>query len=153
MIRFRTRIEPVAGGGHYVIVPDDVAEKAGLQYRARVRGTVAGTPYRSSLMKYSGRYHLGVHKATLAAAGVEAGDTVAIEIELDDEALPDDVVPAPLAKALAKDRAAQAAWDALAPSHRREHVRAINEAKREETRQARIERTLQMLLQGPRKRR
>ena len=145
MIRFRTRIEPVKGGGHYVIVPDDLAQKAGLEYRARVRGTLEGKPYRSSLMKYSGKYHMGVHKATLAAAGVEAGDTVAIEIELDDEALPEDTVPPELAAALAKSARKQAAWDKLAPSHRREHVKAINEAKRPETRKARIARTLQML--------
>jgi hypothetical protein len=152
MIRFRTRIEPVKGGGHYVLVPDDVAEKVGLAHGARVRGTVAGTPYRSSLMKYSGKFHMGVHKATLAAAGVEAGDTVAIEIALDEEPLPDDVVPVVLAKALAKDAAARKAWQTLAPSHRREHVRAINEAKREETRRARVERTLQMLREGPKRR-
>ena len=34
----------VKGGGHYVAVPDDVAVKAKLEYRARVRGTLAGTP-------------------------------------------------------------------------------------------------------------
>jgi len=153
VIRFRARIEPVDGGGHYVIVPDDVAQKAQLAHHARVRGTLAGTAYRSSVMKHAGRHHVGVHKATLAAADVEAGDTVAVEIELDREALPDDTVPVVLAKALAKDRAARVAWDALAPSHRREHVRAINEAKREETRQARVERALKMLREGPRKRR
>ncbi|HEX6839487.1 MAG TPA: YdeI/OmpD-associated family protein [Polyangia bacterium] len=147
MTRFRARIEPVRGGGHYVIVPDDVAVKAGLAYRARVRGTLGGAAYRSSLMKYSGRYHLGVHKATLAAAGVEAGDTVAITIELDGEPLPGDTLPPELVAAFRKDARARAAWDKLAPSHRREHVKAIDEAKKAETRNARIQRTLKMLLQ------
>lgn len=147
MTRFRARIEPVKGGGHYVIVPEDVAAKAGLAYRARVRGTLAGAAYRSSLMKYSGRYHLGVHKATLAAAGVAAGDTVAIAIELDDEPLPGDTLPPELAAALRTNARARAAWDKLAPSHRREHVKAIDGAKRPETRKTRIERTLKMLLE------
>jgi len=145
--KFRARIEPVQGGGHYVLVPDDVAAKAGLAYRARVRGTLGGAAYRSSLMKYSGRYHLGVHKATLAAAGVKAGDTVAIAIELDDEPLPGDTLPPELVAAFRKDARAGAAWDKLAPSHRREHVKAIEEAKRPETRKTRIERTLKMLLE------
>jgi hypothetical protein len=144
-MRFRARIEAIKGGGHYVLVPEDLAEKAKLASRARVRGTVAGAAYRSSLMKYSGKYHMGVHKATLAAAGIEAGDTVAIEIELDDEPLPGDTLPPELAAAFAKSARKKAAWDKLAPSHRREHVRAIDEAKRPETRKARIERTLQML--------
>jgi hypothetical protein len=144
-MRFRARIEAIKGGGHYVLVPDDIAEKSKLGSRARVRGTVAGAAYRSSLMKYSGKYHMGVHKATLAAAGIEAGDTVAIEIELDDEPLPGDTLPPELAAAFARSAHKKAAWDKLAPSHRREHVRAIDEAKRPETRKARIERTLQML--------
>ncbi|HEX9105123.1 MAG TPA: YdeI/OmpD-associated family protein [Polyangia bacterium] len=152
MTKFRARVEAVGGGGHYVLVPDDVAAKAGLAYRARVRGTLDGAPYRSSLMKYGGKYHLGVHKATLAAANAQAGDRVAIAIELDDEALPEDTVPPLLAAALQKDAAAKRAWAALAPSHRREHVKAINEAKRDETRRARVERALQMLRERPRRR-
>jgi hypothetical protein len=147
MTKFRAKIESIKGGGHYVLVPDDVAEKAKLAYRARVRGTLAGAPYRSSLMKYSGKYHMGVHKATLAAAGKQAGDTVAIAIELDHEPLPGDTLPPELATALAKNSRARAAWDKLSPSHRREHVNAINDAKKPETRKSRIERTLAMLLQ------
>jgi bacteriocin resistance YdeI/OmpD-like protein/uncharacterized protein DUF1905 len=143
--RFRARIEAIKGGGHFVVVPERVAIAAELAYQARVRGTVAGVAYRSSLMKYSGQFHMGVHKATLTAAGKQAGDVVAIDIERDDEPLPEDTVPAELTAALRKSAAANAAWESLAPSHRREHVRAINEAKREETRRARIERTLRML--------
>ena len=147
MTKFKAKIEPVKGGGHYVLVPDDVAEKAKLAYRARVRGTVDGVAYRSSLMKYSGRFHMGVHKATLAAAGVKAGDTVAIAIEVDDAPLPGDTLPPELVAAFRKDARARAAWEKLAPSHRREHVKAIDEAKKPETRKTRIERTLKMLVQ------
>ena len=146
MTKFRARIEPVKGGGHYVLVPDGAAARAKLAYRARVRGTVDGVPYRSSLMKYSGRFHMGVHKATLAAAGVKAGDTVTVAIELDDAPLPGDALPPELAAAFARNARAKAAWGKLAPSHRREHVKAIGDAKKAETRAARIERTLKMLL-------
>lgn len=145
LTRFSARIEAVKGGGHFVAVPDDVAAAAGLEHRARVRGTVGGAAYRSSLMKYSGRLHMGVYKATLTAAAAKAGETVAIEIELDDEPLPGDIVPPELAAALARNARAQAAWDKLAPSHRREHVKAIVEAKKPETRRARIARALEML--------
>src|SRR6185312_3861754 len=78
MTKFRAKVVPIEGGGHYVVVPEDVAEKAKLTYGVRVRGTVEGTAYRSSLMKYSGVFHMGVHKATLAAAKAKAGDTVAV---------------------------------------------------------------------------
>jgi Domain of unknown function (DUF1905) len=62
---FRAKVEPASQGGHYVVVPARVAKAAGLRRAARVRGTVNGVPYRSSLMTYGGVFHLGVHKATL----------------------------------------------------------------------------------------
>jgi hypothetical protein len=137
MVRFRAKIEPIRGGGHYVVVPEKTAEKAGLVYRARVRGSVAGAPFRSSLMKYSGLFHMGVHKATLVAAGVAAGDSVTIGVELDTEPLPEDTVPLDVTRAL-RTAALRAAWEKLRPSHKREWVKHVNEAKREETRAARV---------------
>jgi hypothetical protein len=146
MTKFKARIESIKGGGHYVVVPEAAAKKAKLEYRMRVRGTVAGTAYRSSLMKYSGLYHLGVHKATLEKAGVTAGDTVSIGIEEDGEPLPEDTVPKILEAALQKSPAAKAAFARLSPSHRREHVRHINEAKKSETQAARVEKTIAALV-------
>jgi hypothetical protein len=58
--------------------------------RGGVRGTVNGAAYRSSPMMYSGIFHLGVHKATLAA-GRDRPARVTVTIELDDEPLPADV--------------------------------------------------------------
>ncbi len=55
-------------------------------------------------------------------------------------------MPPALTAALAKNARAKAAWAALAPSHRREHVGYINDAKKEETRAARVERTVASLL-------
>jgi len=71
---FIAELLPVPHGGHYVIVPKAVAAGAGLRHGQRVRGTVNGVRYRSSLMKYSGMFHLGMHKATLAEAGVAPVD-------------------------------------------------------------------------------
>ncbi|HET9991329.1 MAG TPA: YdeI/OmpD-associated family protein [Kofleriaceae bacterium] len=147
MERFRATIEPVPGGGHFVVVPPKSADAAGLVYGMRVRGTLAGTAYRSSLMKYSGVFHLGVHKATLAAAGVGPGATVDITIEHDDEPLPTDTLPPDLAKALAKNPAAKAGFAAQSPAHKREHVKFILEAKQAATRARRIAKTVETLAQ------
>jgi hypothetical protein len=51
----------------------------------RVRGTLDGTEYRSNIASMGGRLFLGVHKATLAAAARDTGDTVAITMSVDDE--------------------------------------------------------------------
>lgn len=145
MQHFRAKLEPVPHGGHFVVVPPSVAKAAGLKYAARVRGTVNGVPYRSSLMKYSGVFHMGVHKATLAEAGVEPDARVDVIIELDDEPLPTDTIPADLKRALQKNRSAAAAWKVLRPSAKREHVKSVLEAKKAETRARRIQKVIDTL--------
>ena len=128
MQRFRADLKPVPHGGHYVVVPPIVAKRAGLVHHSRVRGTCNGVAYRSATPIYSGIYHLGLHKAMLAAAGAQPGKRVTVTIELDPEPLPTDVVPDDLAVALARDRKAAASWEKLRPSHKREHVRALLDA-------------------------
>lgn len=149
VVKFEAKLEPVPHGGQFVVVPAEVAARAGIAHGCRVRGTVNGAPVRSSVMKYSGVLHLGVHKATLAKAGATEGDVVAVAIELDDEPLPTDIVPDDLAKAIAKSKAAKIAWERLRPSHKREHVKAILEAKKPETRARRIAKAVEMLLAVP----
>ena len=149
MQHFKARLEPVPHGGQFVVVPAKTAAAAGLKYGARVRGTVNGAPYRSSLMKYSGVFHLGIHKATLTEAGVKGGDRVALTIELDDQPLPTDVVPDDLAKAIAATTAMRAAWTKLSPAHKREHVKQVTEAKKPETRARRIAATVAELRGTP----
>ncbi|NUO48030.1 MAG: DUF1905 domain-containing protein [Polyangiaceae bacterium] len=146
MQKFKAKLEPVSHGGHYVVVPEKTAEAAGLTYGVRVRGTLNGTPYRSSLMKYGGIFHMGVHKATLEKAGVGPGDRVDVAIEIDDEPLPTDTVPDDLKKAVTANKKAAEAWERLRPSHRREHVKAVTEAKKPETRANRIQKAIEMLL-------
>ena len=145
VLKFRAKLEPVPHGGQYVVVPARVAAAAGLAHRARVRGEVNGAAYRSSLMMYSGVFHLGVHKATLQQSGVKPGTRVSVTIELDDEPLPTDIIPDDLAAALRKNRRAASAWTTLAPSHKREHVKALLEAKQPETRARRLARLLAAL--------
>ena len=57
-------------------------------------------------------------------------------------------VPADLASALAKSKNARTAFTAFSPSHKREYVEWITEAKREETREKRLEQTLALLAEG-----
>jgi Bacteriocin-protection, YdeI or OmpD-Associated/Domain of unknown function (DUF1905) len=131
------------GQGTVVEVPFDVREAFG-QARPPVRGTIEGVPFRSTIAVYGGRSYLGFRRELREAAGVEPGETVAIEVERDDE--PREVsVPEDLAAALSEDVDAQAAWDRLSYTHRREYVEALDEAKREETRRRRLESTIAAL--------
>ena len=107
--------------------------------------TIGDRTARLRLGVMGGRNLLGLSKAARAELGVEIGDAVHAIIELDTEErtveLPDD-----LASALDAEPGARAAFDALPPSHRKEHVRAIMEAKRPETRVRRIEAAVAKLL-------
>lgn len=90
---------------------------------------------------------MGLNRAVRKEAGVEAGDTVEVKIELD--TAPREVeIPEALADALAEDSEARAAFDRLAYSHRKEYARWIEEAKRDETRKRRVVNALEMLREG-----
>ena len=146
--RFKAKLEPVPHGGLFVVVPAAVAERAGLAYGARVRGKVNGETYRSSLMKYSGVFHMGVHLAVARAAGVRAGARVEVTIELDTKPLPTDVVPGDLRRALDKHEDAARNWERLSPATRRGYVKSVIEAKRAETRARRIATIVETLDEG-----
>ena len=91
-----------------------------------------------------GRFLLGLSNANRHAAGVEVGDKVEVELEFDPE--PRVVVePADFARALSADPIARTAYDRLPAGRKRQHVRAIESAKKPETRIRRIEKSLASL--------
>jgi uncharacterized protein YdeI (YjbR/CyaY-like superfamily) len=57
-------------------------------------------------------------------------------------------IPADLAAALKKNKAAAKTFETFSPSHRREYIQWITEAKREETREKRLATTLDWLSKG-----
>ncbi len=56
--------------------------------------------------------------------------------------------PAYFTKLLAKNKAAKATWEGFAPSHRREYLEWITEAKTDPTREKRLEKTMELLSEG-----
>ena len=141
-----TLIEANDSGGRWVECPFDAATEFG-QARPPVVGTVNGRPYRTRLMRYGGKTVMGFTKEIRAAAGIELGGELLIEIELDPAPREVDV-PEELAQALASDAPARAAFESLAFTHRKEYAQWIAEAKRPETKGRRVAKTLRMLVEG-----
>jgi hypothetical protein len=125
-------------------IPERVVDALGGGSRPPVIITVNGHTWKSRVTIMRGRYLLGLSNANRRAAGVSTGDEVEVEVQLDAE--PRVVVePEDFARALDADPAARAAYDRLAYTHKREHVLAIEGAKKAETRERRIEKALEML--------
>jgi hypothetical protein len=115
--------------------------------RFPVRATVNGYSWRTSVARMGGEFLLGLNREVRESAGVQAGETVEVGIELD--LAPREVeVPAELAAALAEDPAASAAFEAMAFTHRKEYARWIADAKRQETRDRRLGETVARLREG-----
>ena len=136
--RFQAEIKEGHGGGAYVVVPFSVADVFGTRGQLRVKGTIDGQPFQSSMAPMGGEHHvLGLHKATREAIGKSVGDTVRLEVQPDTEQRTV-IVPDDFRKALAANQPAKEAFDRFAYTHRKEYVGWIESAKRPETRQRRI---------------
>ena len=146
MPRFTATLEDVGSGGRWVTVTFDGREEFGAA-RAPVKGTINGTPFRSRLAVYGGVTYLGLRREIRDAAGIEVGDEVDVMLERDDEPREVELPPA-LAEALERDDEARRAYEALSFTHRKEYADWIAEAKRDETRDRRVEKALTMLREG-----
>jgi Bacteriocin-protection, YdeI or OmpD-Associated/Domain of unknown function (DUF1905) len=146
--RFTAILGGEAGERPVVEVPFDVKQRFG-RARAPVRGTVDGTDFRTTVAVYGNRYCIGFNKELRERAGIAIGDRVQVSLELDRQPRTVEVPPA-LAAALESDSKARAVFEALSYTHRNEYARWIAEAKRDETRDKRVDKALAMLREGAR---
>jgi Domain of unknown function (DUF1905)/Bacteriocin-protection, YdeI or OmpD-Associated len=136
------------GAWTFLPLPFSVEKEFGRKGRAPVSGTLNGFAFQNSLMpRGDGTHSMMVGKELQAGAKAKPGDVVKVSIQLDEsERIVE--VPVELQRALKTDRAAQAAFDALAYSHRKEYAEWIATAKKPQTRTARILKALGLLKSG-----
>jgi len=145
--QFRAVIENAGGGGAYVTIPFDV-EKAFGKKRVKVMATIEGEPYRGTLVRMGSPHHmLPVLKEIREKIGKSFGDDVAVELEEDLELRQVDIPP-DLQQALEANPKAHELFNRLSYTHQREYVRWVTEAKRDQTRLDRVQRTIELLIQG-----
>ena len=130
-------LEPRGPAGGFIFTDEQVAAMGDGAKVFPVIVTINGTAIPLRLARMGGENLVGLSKASRAAAGVELGEEVTFDIAADlgprTVEVPDD-----LAAALASDPAALQAFEAMAYSHRKEYVRWVTEAKRDQTRADRI---------------
>jgi Bacteriocin-protection, YdeI or OmpD-Associated/Domain of unknown function (DUF1905) len=143
-VRFRATLELNGKTATGIEVPASIVAELAAGQRPAVLVTLREHTYRTTVARMGGRFLVPVSADVRRAAGVAAGDELDVGIELD--STPRTVEPpAELASALAADATAAAAWEALSYTHRKEWARTIEDAKKPETRQRRVQAALESL--------
>lgn len=124
-------------------VPGDAVVALGAGKKPKVKVTVNGYTYRSTVAVFGGDFFLPMSAEHRTKAGLAAGDSIEVSLELDTEPRLVDV-PADLAAAL-HAAGLMAAFEAASYTNRKEFARQVTEAKSAETRARRIEAILKKL--------
>ncbi len=129
----------------YLDLPEAATRKLGSTGRVPVAGLVNGYPFDSSVFPNGeGGHYLMLNKEMRKGASLEAGDKASVTLKIDPQAGRLEAPP-DLARALATDEKAQAAFEDLSHMHKKEYLDWIAEAKRPETRARRIDRAVSLL--------
>jgi hypothetical protein len=146
-MRFNATIQLSGRTATGIEVPAAVVATLGQSKRPPVRVTIQGHTYRSTVASMGGVFMLPVSAEHREAAGVQAGDEVGVDIELD-TAPREVVVPPDFADALERDADARRFFDGLSYTQKHRHVLSIEQAKTVETRRRRIAKAVSMLRDG-----
>lgn len=149
-IEFDAVVQGDGNGGTWVDVPYDLKETYGKGNLVPIVATFAHkVTYQGSLAKMGGPSAMLLLRSDIRAqlGDPQPGDPMHVRIELDSAprvvTLPEDV-----AALVADNPEATAYWETLSVTNRREYARWIEDAKRAETRQRRVEETVARLARG-----
>jgi hypothetical protein len=146
-MRIRVLIQGAGKTAAGMEIPPEVVEALGHGRKPSVRLKIGDFTYRSTVATVNGVFMVGISNENRMKAGVAAGDTVDLDIELDTQ--PREVtVPPDLRAALDAEPAAARFFDGLSYSNRLRHVLAVEGAKSPETRQRRIDKSVATLREG-----
>lgn len=137
---FKTKLtsQGPKGAWTFLAVPAWVTKQLGTRARVSIKGTMNGFPFRTSIFPDGkGGHTMQVNKATMAGAKAKQGDFVRIAFSVDARA---HIVKPPqtFLEMFQRSPKAKAFFDSLPPSHKREYIGYVMEAKKPETRERRI---------------
>jgi hypothetical protein len=132
----------------YIAIPFNVEKVYGTKGHVKVKASFDGYPYRGIIANMgTGCHIIGVRKDIRKAIGKNVGDKIKVVLELDTVErtveLPDD-----LKRILEKSKQAKLFFDSLSYTNRKEYALWITSAKKIETREKRLNETVEKLLKG-----
>ena len=146
-LQFTAKLEAHGPKGAWTALALSPKQSAVLGSKARVPVvlTVKEKSYRTSAWPNgNGAHVIQINKTMQRETGLSAGDRTKVTLAIDDQSRTV-IVPTDLKQALSKNKVADKFFSALAYSHQKEYVDWITEAKREETRERYLRKTLCLL--------
>lgn len=129
----------------FVEFPYDAGKEFRGRKRVKIRALIDDCLYRGSLVRMGAECHwIGITQEIRRKTGKNPGDSVHVVIEEDKEERIVEV-PADLLDLMAKEDGMVEFFNSLSFTHRKEYVKWIVEAKREETRRTRLIKAIEML--------
>ena len=129
-------------------IPFSPREVWGSKPRYSVAGDINGIAVRGTLGALGQDYFLRLGAAWMRDSGIELGTNVSVRLSL--EGPQESNVASDIAKALSDNKKAKTFFDGLPTFYRKNFIRWIESAKREETRVKRISEMMKLLEEGKR---
>ena len=135
------------GNNTGIVVPTGVIEALGAGKRPPVDVRLNSYGYRTTVGSMKGQSMISVSAAIRAETGLAAGDPVSVTLTVNDTAR-DVTIPHDFAAALRDNDGAATFFAGLSNSLQRYHIDQITSAKTDDTRQRRIDKTINLFLDG-----
>lgn len=145
---FLGKIEQFGKTATGIQVPPEAFNALGGGKRIKVKVTINHYTYQNSIAPYNGLLLLSLSAEHREAAGVKAGEEIPIRLELD-EAPRLVIIPADLLSELNKHPDAVRQFEALSYTNQKDAVRQVEESKKPETRERRIQSIVEKLTSTP----
>ncbi len=129
----------------YATIPFDCEKEFGSKAQIKVKGQINNQDIETSLMPHgNGKHFIILTKEIRDKAKITVGDTITVGLQLDISRKAIET-PEDLNIALKKEKAVFEFYNKLAPSHKKEYVKWVEEAKKDETRLNRITKAVEKL--------
>ncbi|MFC4617617.1 YdeI/OmpD-associated family protein [Camelliibacillus cellulosilyticus] len=146
-MKFRAIVQLNGKTATGIQVPEEVVESLNAGKKPKVKVTINGYTYRSTVGTMKGKFMIPVSAEHRKGADIVAGEEVDVDIVLDAE-LRTVTIPPDFAEALDREPAAKTFFEGLSYSNKQRFVLPIEGAKKEETRKRRINKSVILLKEG-----
>lgn len=136
------------GSFTFVAIPFSPREVWGAKPRYHVTGAINGISVRGTLGALGQDFFLRLGAAWMRDSGIELGENVNVQLSL--EGPHEGNIPSDIAKALSGNKKAKTFFEGLPTFYRKNFIRWIESAKREETRTKRLSEMMKLLEEGKR---